>query len=562
MKHVLFLILFVCGIISAQNDYIERPPPDSLQSKTYFYLYERFFETYIRHPEKAMVYANAYIKKAEYDQKEVSKAHGYYLMSRLSKGDEHYLNYLDSMIQSSRKGKNKPLLMKGFLLKGDYHINKGEFLEAWNTYKKAEVVAVKDGTPKLMYPYKQSIGLLQSRLGLHKEAINTYTECYTYAVEEDLEEQLEDLYHISEEWIRLNVLDSAKFYIDLGLSKSLQFDNMRIHHVFLSHQGVIQYHEQDYQKAVQTIVNEIPNLERGKEIESLLTSYFYLGATFLKLDQPKKSIHYFKKMDSIVRIDTLITLEVKKGYQLLLDYSQGLKNTVDTLMYRQRIMEFDSIMTNETIDSLQKTIEDYDFLPVVSNKSALFSELKKNTVTYKIIIIVVIFLIIIAIGVAIYLRNDRNRYRKSFRAVVSYTNKTQPLEPDAEKSGKQQLEDLNISKESIQKIMKGIHDFEKNQRYLNKKYTLNLLAKELKTNSTYLSKIINVYKEKSFSNYLHDLRVGYAIERLRDDEKFRLYSIKGIAEEVGFKTAESFSKSFHKKTGIYPSAFISKLKHT
>ena len=88
-----------------------------------------------------------------------------------------------------------------------------------------------------------------------------------------------------------------------------------------------------------------------------------------------------------------------------------------------------------------------------------------------------------------------------------------------------------------------------------------MLAKELNTNSTYLSKIINVYKEKNFSNYLHDLRIGYAIERLRDDEKFRLYSIKGISEEMGFKTSESFAKAFHKKTGIYPSAFIKTLAH-
>jgi len=63
-------------------------------------------------------------------------------------------------------------------------------------------------------------------------------------------------------------------------------------------------------------------------------------------------------------------------------------------------------------------------------------------------------------------------------------------------------------------------------------------------------------KGKNFSSYLSDLRVDYAIDRIKNNSQFRLYSIKAIAEETGFKNTESFSKAFHKKTGIYPSYFI------
>lgn len=82
------------------------------------------------------------------------------------------------------------------------------------------------------------------------------------------------------------------------------------------------------------------------------------------------------------------------------------------------------------------------------------------------------------------------------------------------------------------------------------------MQKKLETNSTYLSKTINQYKNKNFSQYINDLRIEDTITRLREDKKFRNYSIKAIAEEVGFSNSESFSKAFFKKTGYQPSYFI------
>ncbi len=85
------------------------------------------------------------------------------------------------------------------------------------------------------------------------------------------------------------------------------------------------------------------------------------------------------------------------------------------------------------------------------------------------------------------------------------------------------------------------------------------MAKSFGTNYTYLSKVINLQKGKHFSNYINDLRIVYAYQELKKDPKLRNYTIKAIAKECGFKSAESFSKAFLKKTGIYPSHFIKSL---
>ena len=111
----------------------------------------------------------------------------------------------------------------------------------------------------------------------------------------------------------------------------------------------------------------------------------------------------------------------------------------------------------------------------------------------------------------------------------------------------------------VEKILIKIDKFEKSKKFLLKKYTLNSLSKELNTNSAYLSKIINATKETNFANYLNELKINEAIERLKTEKKFRAYTIKSIAEEVGFNTPQAFSQAFLRKTGIKPSYFIKKL---
>jgi AraC-like DNA-binding protein len=114
--------------------------------------------------------------------------------------------------------------------------------------------------------------------------------------------------------------------------------------------------------------------------------------------------------------------------------------------------------------------------------------------------------------------------------------------------------------ELVSTILNNLQKFENSMRFTNSNYTLNKLAKELKTNSSYLSKIINDHKGQNFPNYLKTLRIDLAIDRLKSEPQFRDYTIQAIAEEVGFKTAQLFSATFHKKTGIYPSYFIKQLE--
>ena len=118
---------------------------------------------------------------------------------------------------------------------------------------------------------------------------------------------------------------------------------------------------------------------------------------------------------------------------------------------------------------------------------------------------------------------------------------------------------LGISKEILEAIILKIHSFELQKMFLSQEVNLSSLAKELGTNSSYLSKIINHIKGKSFKNYVNDLRIEHAHKDLLENPQKRKFTIEAIAYDNGFRSAESFSKKFREKYNTYPSAFLKSL---
>jgi YesN/AraC family two-component response regulator len=117
---------------------------------------------------------------------------------------------------------------------------------------------------------------------------------------------------------------------------------------------------------------------------------------------------------------------------------------------------------------------------------------------------------------------------------------------------------IKIPTETLKKILEGLKTFEEKRLFLHQNITLGRLAKQLKTNTSYLSKVINSYKRKNFKSYLNELRVHYAVQELKHNKELQKYTIDGIAKDMGFNNAESFTIAFRKVTGLYPTFFIKK----
>lgn len=112
-----------------------------------------------------------------------------------------------------------------------------------------------------------------------------------------------------------------------------------------------------------------------------------------------------------------------------------------------------------------------------------------------------------------------------------------------------------------EELLAAIEELVQNKRYfLKSDLNLQMLAKELNAPSKYISQVVNLKLNKSFSTYINELRIEYAKNILLGDgvDKF---NISGIGLESGFRSNSQFYSSFKKFTGLTPTDFIKKHKN-
>ncbi len=119
---------------------------------------------------------------------------------------------------------------------------------------------------------------------------------------------------------------------------------------------------------------------------------------------------------------------------------------------------------------------------------------------------------------------------------------------------------LAIDIKIVENILKQLNRFEANHDYLQGKITLSMLAKQFKTNSKYLSQIINTHKGKSFTTYLNDLRIDYAKTKLETDDTFKYYTLKAMANDMGYTSVEAFANAFLKREKIKVSSYVKTIR--
>ncbi len=83
---------------------------------------------------------------------------------------------------------------------------------------------------------------------------------------------------------------------------------------------------------------------------------------------------------------------------------------------------------------------------------------------------------------------------------------------------------------------------------------LSEISKRLSVNSRYLSQLVNQEFHCNLTDFINGYRISEAKKLLRE-EKYRHWSLLGIAMEVGFNSKNTFTRVFKRHTGQTPSSF-------
>jgi AraC-like DNA-binding protein len=95
--------------------------------------------------------------------------------------------------------------------------------------------------------------------------------------------------------------------------------------------------------------------------------------------------------------------------------------------------------------------------------------------------------------------------------------------------------------------------------YLNPELKLIDLAKLLNVHSNTLSKVINLYTEKTFYDLVNEKRVEEFLLKLKDPQNAQ-YTLIALAYDAGFNSKASFQRNFKKIIGMTPSEYLNSQK--
>ncbi len=365
----------------------------------------------------------------------------------------------------------------------------------------------------------------------------------------------------NEIYIALEEYDSVLYFADKGIKIAKNIDSKSLLVHLYVEKGMVFYHKKKYKEAFEYLLKTEALLQNHEIInESFPTAltYYFLASCYYQEQSYDTAILYLLKVINAAKEKDLTKMYVIQCYLLLANCYGEQEDFEKALYWNNEYMRLNASYEKEKDGTAnviyekesEKLLENIEHL---KNKQAKDEHIKKYTYG----ISGFLTLILITVGFTYFKKQRSNKQR--FENLMKKINELESKE-DMTTVKKEGTKSLVIDDEKVVEILKKLDKLVDEEYFLKKECSLQSMAKKLKTNASYLSKIINTHKKKNFSAYINDLRIDFVIDRLHKDTKFRKYTIKAIAQDIGFNTSEAFTRVFHKNTGMYPSYFIKELE--
>jgi AraC-like DNA-binding protein len=459
---------------------------------------------------------------------------------------------------------------------------RGSFSKALDKYQKGEKLSEGIGDQVQVFKFKNNIALIKGEVGNYKSAISTSKQTnkildkigYLFSKEQfsinksnvnlNLGKFYEDYYKKNNN--RTELLDSAQFFYNSAViySEEMSYNKvkaiMNLANIFYLKNNFIEA-EKNYQSVL--IIAKENNFDN--EYSKII---YNLGNLYYSTKNYKKALLFLKRVDSVYYSKKSNPAEfLKSNY-----YQAKIYNSVDNLEEAAKHSEIYLSNYEKREFKINKEITEVNFK---LSEQDLKSEMYKiqNGYRYKSIfnrLTISFFLILVFLLLLLVINNVKKKRiaeQKVAELIEKYkSNEFNDLPAISENNNSKGIALKNsvvtISSEKEKEILEKLKILEKKFYYLKPDFTQQYAARKIKTNTSYLSIIVNNHYDKTFSEYLNELRINYVIKEMISNSTYRKYSTQAIAESVGFKNAVSFTKSFNKRTGVTPVQFIKGLEKT
>lgn len=542
---------------------------DSLKKYTYQELQEKFYNyNYDGKPDASKVIAQYYLSKAKKEQNISQIAEGYAFMYT-NENKDNALKYIDSMAVVAKKLNEDIYPTRIYLLRANVYLKFNNQKEALNNYLLGLKYAKQKNNKRQIALAETNIAYLNNYIGKHSEAVEVlryYMNNADYLNENEIEKIRLNL---TDTYIEINKTDSAKALINRGLQTFKNKDIYR-YNQYLTLSGFYNLKLKKYQNAIQDLSQSRQYFFTTDDERNKNYTLFYLGESYKGIGEKEKTIHHFEKIDSLVQKSNYIFPELREVYTTLINYYKEKNDTKKQLFYIERFLGIGQILDPQFRYVSRELPRQYDKPKLLKEKEIITKKLENEKIFFYIALIILLPILILFIVLYFKSKKAEKQHRKIAHDLLLsvHDNTVLPIQTEIPEEAftetvieQEKSKTVNaVSEDVARSILKQLEAFEKKEQFLSNGITLGSLAKKLKTNSKYLSEIINSYKGKNFAAYLNDLRIDYAISRLATDKKFRSYKIPFIAEELGYNNEQAFTLAFKKRTGTPLSVYLKEIE--
>lgn len=593
--------VFLCAFLLAFQSILATDTKNQLKDSIQKYIYNN--------PALAKKYIHRYlsISEKQKEDNDVIIAYNYlgYVCMTLSETDSAFY-FCDKAIIKAYGANNQNLVLRAKINKASLLYQTYNFEQSLLLYNEALQLANKLRDSYSVRSISISIANIKYEIGKHSEALAVFKRYLNSDISKPELASLE--LKIAKAYLKMNQPDSSMIYIKKGLDYCKQANDKELEVYFLNVKGLSYLKKKKYSLTEQ-ILNEALQKSvkiKNKRIEA--TVMLSLASLMSEEKQYNKSNQILKSGLSKQDKSEFAPEELTDYYKLLADNYKAVDSIGQSNFYYQKFIDENSKKSAKKIG----TIEDLHKIDLEK-----IDQEKTDEVKQKNILIVAVLLLVGFLGF-FFLRSKRNDRinQEKFDILIGKINdfEAKKLLEEQEKPEKspskeeilesQLIPNITINKEEdiiepeeagiiqetkeiqetfeseeetiedviptdgtfiikderVNDILEKLEKLQEKKYFLRQDCTLHNVAKKLKTNTAYLSKIVNNELGKSFSTYINELRINYVILELKNNSKLRAYSVSSIADEIGYKSSDSFTKYFKAATGITPSIYIKKIE--
>ncbi|WP_130734200.1 helix-turn-helix domain-containing protein [Flavobacterium sp. J27] len=575
-KVTFFILLHICLLTYSQKNKLKDTDYLRLQDKARSYLYIDI--------DSAYYFASQIEKSSNHiHQSFANGIKGYiFQLKNDTLNSKKHLNSAYDLLKYIPDSKEKRMTTS-YLLNYDGLIEwkKNNLTIALKKYQEGKKIAESINDIVQTVKFNANIGLINKNIKNYDIAITTFKKSlllvnqnFEVFPKEEINSMISNIHlNISNCYERkfqekkdIKKIDSALYHTQ----KALQYtrNNGLLKMRSLTSLGNIYFLKDDYtnsKKAYQSALIIAKEIGMLADYNTLLCNLGHINYYYKK---EKEALVYFTKVDSLYQAEESNLTEeyVLSNYYLAKIYNILGKNEEASKYSKKYLENYEAMAVKEIKETLdinntlnnQKLQEEM----IQINKQHQKEKIIKIT-TWVIILSLLLFLLF-------YFRK-KNKLRiqqvkqtaEKFQLEIEKTkSKNIALQNEIEdfKKEKKPKNTVTIDSEKEEQIVTMLLALEKKEVFLNHDFTQPFVAKKIKTNTAYLSHVVNKRFGKTFSEYANDLKINYAIHQMKTNPIYRKYNTQAIAESVGFKSAVSFRKSFNKKTGLSPTQFLKQIE--